>query len=143
MNQDTSINHETKAMPYDAMLECVSSYISKHPEQDVYLIDKIFGDGNQLFWLHFENQFKSHNQMFLVRLDSNDIENCHDRMEEVVKYLNSDGELFFMDNEYEDYISEEIYDGKTPLSYSEWEKSQFPKADLSWGNYYWGAVNAL
>jgi hypothetical protein len=118
-------------------------YIKGHPEYEMHLVEKKFGNGRQLIKFFYNSQINSFKQGFLAYVDNQKwLKDRHEVMEEVQSYLLEDfGEIDdseFFDNYYEDFgISitlTNVYDDETILkAYNEWRKEQFPKLCMDGG----------
>ncbi|MDR2146429.1 MAG: hypothetical protein LBE91_08230 [Tannerella sp.] len=126
-------------------------YIKKHPELELFLIPKKFGNGKQLITFHYRDQINLHKQGFLAYVDSHGWRNDrYDEMERVQQYMETEQYMedaglnhsgIFTEDDYNEYFESEITDGYTPDGYLEWHKKQFPGADLTYGGVcYFGKV---
>lgn len=81
-------------------------YIKAHPERQMFIIPKIFGDGKTLIKFFYRNQIQFFNQEFLAYVDSSRWEYEHHKVhEEVEKYLIENyGVIDIEDFEYKDGI---------------------------------------
>lgn len=113
-------------------------YIAAHPDYEMHVVDKVFGDGKVLIEFFYRDQIHIHNQGFLAYVDSKDWENGT-ALEQVEQYLVEQyGTICHSDfaedmaedgfeccNESNNYACEKHYD-----KYQEWVKDKFPAIDI-------------
>ena len=99
-------------------------YIKEHPEYEMYLVDKKFGNGKLLIKFFYREQVKSFKQGFLAYVDNQKwLRDHHAVMDEVEEYL----------IETEGVLDEDDYDNEFDGNIDDWRKEQFPKIDLEYG----------
>lgn len=119
-------------------------YIKQNPEYNMYVVNKVFGDGKTLIKFFYRDQIHLFNQGFLAYVDSKAWEEDKYKVhEEVEKYLaETEGTI-----DKTDWAREMEEDGfdccinntnnyhceKHEKEYMEWFKDQFPKIDLEYG----------
>jgi len=126
------------------MEELIKKYIEKNPNEEIHLVDKIFGKGNLLINFNYKEPYLNFKQCYLARVDKDAwCNDKHDVMQEVEDYLADDGigvidKEDFVNDYNEDFdadITLEDVEGDDELSkkYEDWFKEQFPKIDLEYG----------
>lgn len=129
------------------MEELIKKYIEENPNEEIHLVDKIFGKGNLLIKFNYREPYLNFKQCYLARVDEDDWWNDkHDVMQEVEDYLADDGygviykedfageEEDIEDNEFNCCAkSDDNHCENHEKEFDEWFKEQFPKIDLEYG----------
>lgn len=123
-------------------------FISKFPNS--ILVDKVFGDGNKLIYIGF-NEHRRIGLRYLVRVDSSvSVIDMHDLAEEIENYLVEEFGMFDRHEDFEEWCKENNHDisNCSPSCFcnvhnkifDEWFFNQFPKVDISGGCSNWDDV---
>jgi len=123
-------------------------FIDKFPNS--ILVDKVFGDGNKLIYIGF-NEHCRIGLRYLIRVDSSvSVIDMHELAEEIEDYLIEEFGMFDRHEDFEEYCEDNGYDISecSPSCqcnihseiFDEWFFNQFPKVDISGGCSNWDDV---
>jgi hypothetical protein len=128
------------------MKKKIDKYIKDNPDEEIHLVDKIFGKGNLLIKFNYRQPYMNFKQCYLARVDKDKWDDDrHEVMRKVQDYLAEDGigviykedfagEEGIEDDGFECCIkSDNNYCENHEKEFDEWFKDQFPKIDLEYG----------